>query len=83
MAWSQPFLMTLGSNERDVPISGTPGHGTETPGVRFVRKNLGPGNLNVGPNSVPPGRFIYVAWVGATLTSGANGCAVEVTFADG
>src|SRR5262249_20680324 len=73
-SWSPPFLIPLAANERWPLREGT------NVSVAAIVRNIGPGNLQIHANSVPPGKTIFVNSVDATLIAGANPTTAEVTF---
>ena len=77
--WSQPFAMTLNPNER-YGLTAVPAGATHLTIVVLI-KNLGPGNLLVGANTLVPRRFVFSSFANLTIISEAGGCSVEVTFA--
>jgi hypothetical protein len=77
--WSQPFTMTLNPSER-YPPTAVPAGATHLTIVVLI-KNLGPGNLLVGANTLVPGRFVFSSFANLTIIADGHGCSVEVTFA--
>jgi hypothetical protein len=63
--WSQPFTMTLNPNER-YPLTAVPAEATH-PTIVVLIKNLGPGNLLVGANTLVPGRFVFSSFANLTI----------------
>ena len=77
--WSQPFAMTLNPNER-YGLTAVPA-GAPLLTIVVLIKNLGPGNLLVGANTLAPGRFVFSSFANLTIETVGKECSVEVTFA--
>ena len=76
--WSQPFTMTLHPTDR-YPLTAVPAGATH-PTIVVLIKNLGPGNLLVGANTLIPGRFVFSSFANLTIETVGKECSVEVTF---